>query len=360
MDFPRYPPRWAVRLFSSLREFFLRLNRRFTHPNVVLWEMVHQFWFAAGLGVVAELGIADLLKDGPRTIGELAARSGAHEESLYRVMRMLASRGVFRERGKGVFVMTRLAEPLREDRIRYLLLLHLTPGNFSRFADLLEIVQNGSRKDMRPGQALFDHISGDVERNRRFTMAMTNATWMQVPAVLDAYPFAQYRKLIDLGGGQGLFLAALLHRYPNSHGLVFDLPGAMEGSGQFIEEHPLKDRLEFMKGDFFEEVPGGGDLYILKSVLHDWNDEEALIILRNVRRAMTGQARLLVIETLLDEGNRPSYGKMTDILMMVTTGGRERTGPAYESLLGKAGFRILKIYPTITPHSLIEAAKLAD
>jgi len=359
VDFPRYPPRWLVKIFTSLRESFLRMNRRFTHPNVVLWEMVHNFWFAAGLGVVAELGIADFLKEGPKNIRELADASGSNRDALYRVMRMLASQGIFREQDKGVFALTRLAEPLREDRIRYLLLIHLSPGHFRYFADILEVVRAGHKEPERnPGKDLFDHIADEKERNRRFNMAMSNATAMQVPALLSAYPFERYHQIMDLGGGQGLFLATLLTKYKHCHGLLFDLPAALNESVKVIDGYGLHGRMEAIGGNLFDEVPGGGDLYILKSVLHDWRDEDAGRILENVRKAMGDHSRLLIIENVLEEDNRPSFGKMTDILMMVTAGGKERTRAEWEGLLSASGFQVKKIYPTITPHSLVEAVKV--
>ncbi len=208
------------------------------------------------------------------------------------------------------------------------------------------------------GSALFDHIGGDEEKNERFNMAMTNASRMQVSTLISAFPFKKYRKIIDVGGGQGLFLAALLQHYKENTGIVFDLPHALVRAGEVIEAYALEGRMESSGGDFFKEVPGGGDLYMMKSVLHDWDDESAAKILHNVHDAMEGHSRLLVIESVIERGNKPSFGKMTDILMMVSAGGKERTRAEFEALLQSAGFRIRKIYPTISPHSLIEAEKI--
>jgi hypothetical protein len=212
-EFPVYPPLLFVRITEKIRYFFLRLNRRFTHPNVVLWEMVHNFWLAAGIGVVAELGIADLLKEGTHTVDELAELTGTDRGALYRVMRMLATQGIFKEiRGKR-FVSTPLAQPLREDQIRDLLLLHMTPRHFQMFGEMMTCVRTGKNVSGKPGgSALFDHIGNDEQRNERFNKAMTSATRMQASAILSVFPFKGYRKIIDVGGGQGLLLAAILHR----------------------------------------------------------------------------------------------------------------------------------------------------
>jgi hypothetical protein len=358
-DFPVYPPLFVVRITEKLRQFFMRLNRRFTDPGVVMWEMVHNFWLAAGIGVVAELGIADLLKDGPLGIADLAKATATDEDSLYRVMRMLASQGIFKALRDRRFVSTPLAVPLREDRIRYLLLLHLNPQHFRMFGDLLTCVKTGKNvTGDTGGKALFRHIGSEGQRNERFNLAMSNASNMQVPTLLPAFSFRDYRKIIDIGGGQGLFLAALLRHSRESTGIVFDLPQAVSEAGEIISAHSLGDRMEAVEGDFFKTVPEGGDLYILKSVLHDWDDEHAQSILGNVHKAMDERSCLLVIDTVIGEDNSPSFGKMTDILMMVSAGGRERTRPEFEDLLRRSGFRISKIHRTISPHSLIEVYKI--
>ncbi len=358
-EFPIYPPLFFVRATAKLRHLFLRMHRRFTHPNVVMWEMVHNFWLAAGIGVAAELGIADLLKKEPRPISGLAEITGTHEASLYRVMRMLAAQGIFRETGERKFASTPLAKPLEEEQIRYLILLHLTPRHFQMFGDLLTTVKtgkNGSRN--LTGSQLFDHIASDKQRNERFNLAMTNASRMQVSTLISAFHFKKYRTMIDVGGGEGLFLATLLGQTRENRGIVFDLPHALVRSGEVIAGHSLEGRMEAVGGDFFKEVPGGGDLYIMKNVLHDWDDESSVKILQNVHAAMEGHSRLLIIESVIDQGNKPSFGKMTDILMMVSAGGKERTKPEFDALLKKAGFTIRKIYPTISPQSLLEAEKI--
>ncbi|MEN8157806.1 MAG: methyltransferase [Bacteroidota bacterium] len=358
-EFPTYPPLFFVRITERLRRFFLRMNRRFTHPNMVLWDMVHNFWVAAGIGVVAELGIADLLRGGPRTVDELASETDTHPESLYRVMRMLATQGIFRElRGKR-FQSTPLAEPLRDDQIRYILMLHLDPRHFQMFSKMMSSVKTGRNVTGEfEGGELFEHIGSDPKRNERFNRAMTNASWLQAPALLSAFSFNRYRKIIDIGGGQGLFLAAILRKNSACEGVVFDLPNALSRAGEVIGEFSLENRMETLGGDFFKEVPAGGDLYMMKSVLHDWSDEDSLKILANLHRAMKPGARLLVIESVIGKMNEPSFGKMTDILMMIAAGGRERTRHEWKALLERARFRIIKIHPTITPHSLIEAEKL--
>lgn len=360
-EFPTYPPLFFVRITANFRNFFLRLNRRFTHPNMVLWEMTHGLWLAAGISVAAELGLADLLKEKPRTIDELAELTGMHKESLYRIMRMLASHGIFREQRGKKFASTPLAKPLQEDQIKYLILAHVNPRHFQMFGEIMTTVQTG-----RPvsgevsGNTLFERIGSNEQKNERFNKAMTNASRMQASAILSAFSFKPFRRIFDIGGGQGLFLAAILRHSEESEGIVFDLPKALLNAGKVIEEFSLGDRMKAEEGDFFKKVPAGGDLYMMKSVLHDWDDEASGKILRNVHDAMNSNSRLLIIDSVIEEGNKPSFGKMTDILMMVTAGGKERTRAEFEVLLDKTGFRIRKIHPTISPHSLIEVEKVVQ
>ena len=355
-DIPHYPPLFLVRISEKVRQVFLKMNRRFTHPNVVMWEMVHNMWLAAGISVVAELGIADMLRKGARPVRELAALSDTHEDSLYRVMRMLASQGIFRERKDRSFERTPLSVPLQDDQIRYLILLHLNRNQFELFGQLMLSVRTGDTvKGKHSGKALFDHIGNDEKKNEWFNRAMTNASRMQLAAILPAFPFRKYRTIIDIGGGEGYFLASILGRAPQSRGILFDLPHALENFPDLMASRRLTGRLEARGGDFFEEVPGGGDLYILKSVLHDWDDDFSVQILRNVHKAMHPRARVLLIEAVLDEGNKAAFGKMTDILMMAAAGGRERTRSQWENLLELSGFRIRKIHATISHFSIIEA-----
>ncbi len=358
-DLPTYPPLFFVRMTQKIRAFFLRMNRRFTHPNVVMWEMAHNMWLAAGISVVTELGIADLLKQGPRSIDDLASHTNTHADSLYRVMRMLASQGIFKEKKGRYFDLTPLAVPLQEDQIRYLILIHLNRNQFRMFGELMESVRTGATIfGKKTGTALFDFIGSEDQRKEWFNKAMTSASKMLIPALLSAFPFKRFKNIIDIGGGEGQLLASILSRAPKSKGVVFDLPGVISRTSEIIKNYALAGRLVAQEGDFFESLPDGGDLYMLKSVLHDWDDKSSGKILSKLHGVMDQKSRLLVVEAVLDEGNQASFGKMTDILMMVAAGGRERTRTQWKNLLASSGFEIRKIHPTISHQSIIEAVKI--
>ena len=207
------------------------------------------------------------------------------------------------------------------------------------------------------GNKVFDHLGQDSTHNERFINAMTNVSLIQISTILPVYPFRKYKNIIDIGGGEGLMMAALLQKYPECRGIVFDLPQSAGLAVKFIERYGIGGRCTFVAGSFFETIPEGGDLYIMKNILHDWNDESCLVLLRNIAMTMPYASRVLIIDPIVEEGNKPSIGKMTDILMMTALGGKERTKHEFKILLDQAGFRIRKIYRTISQLILIEAEK---
>jgi len=358
IEYPHYPPRFLVMFFERLRHLFMRMNRRFTHPNVAVFEMAQNLWLAASLNVAAELGIADQLKEGGKSIHDLAVLTNTHEESLYRMMRMLASQEIFREEKSRFFTLTPLARALQEDNIKFLLTSHLSKRLFHLFGEMMYTVRTGkSASEIVIGDTVFDHLGKDERHNEQFITAMTNVSLMQISTILPVYPFGKYKNIIDIGGGEGLMMAALLQKYPECRGIVFDLPQSESLAVKFIERYGIDDRCTFVAGSFFETIPEGGDLYIMKNILHDWNDDSCLVILRKIVMAIPSASRLLIIDPYVAEGNKPSFGKMTDMLMMTALGGKERTKDEFRILLDQAGFRILKIHRTISQLILIEAEK---
>ena len=358
IEYPHYPPRFVVLIFERMRHLFMRLNRRFTHPNVAVFEMAHNLWLAAGLNVAAELGIADLLKEGGKSIHDLAVLTGTHEESLYRMMRMLASQEIFRETKSRFFTLTPLAGALQENNIKFLITSHLSKRQFHLFGEMMYTIRTGkSVHEIILGNKVFEDLGQDEQHNERFINAMTNVSLMQISTILPVYPFKKYKNIIDIGGGEGLMMAALLQKYPGCRGIVFDLPQSAGLAVKFIERYGIDDRCTFVAGSFFETIPEGGDLYIMKNILHDWNDESCLVILRNIAMTMPSASRLLIIDPVVEEGNKPSIGKMTDMLMMTALEGKERTKDEFRILLDQAGFRIRKVYRTISQLILIEAEK---
>lgn len=327
---------------------------------MALLQLASGSWIGQAVHVAAKLGIADLLEDGPKSPATLAEATGAHAGTLHRLLRALASLGVFAEDADGRFALTSLAEGLRTN----------APGSLRAYAIMMGEdwhwrAWGGLLNSVRTGQPAFEHVFGcpmfsyfgeHPEAARVFDAAMTSRTGQETAAVIAAYEWPASATIVDVGGGQGALLAAILARNPDVHGVLFDMPHVIAVARGLIEEAGLADRCELAAGDFFERVPAGGDLYLLKRVVHDWDDERASAILRSCRAAMGDRSRLLVIEHVLPPGNAPSWGKLLDLQMLVLTpGGRERDEAGFRALLASTGLRLERIIPAGPTASLIEA-----
>lgn len=322
-------------------------------------QLITGFWLSQAIFVAAKLGIADLLADGPKSLSELAHRTATNEQALYRVLRALANVGIFAEQTPRQFCLTPLAEYLESDKAGSLRAYAIMSGEqwvWRSVGAMLHCV--------RTGESGFEHIFGDhpfefyktnPEAARISLESLTSRSASENNAVVSAYDFGEAKHIIDVGGGEGTLLAAILVATPKLHGVLFDVPRAAEVARQRLDAAGLRSRSEVLGGDFFRSVPTGGDLYLMKKIIHDWNDERALAILQNFRAVMPAHGRLLMIELIVPSGNEPSFAKMLDLLMLTYLGGRERTEDEYSILLQSAGFRLRRVIPTASPVSLMEA-----
>lgn len=332
-------------------------------PAGQLLHLISGYWVAQAIHVAAELGIADLLGKKACSIVTLAQQTGVHAPSLYRVLRALASVGIFSEIEPQSFVQTPMGLLLRRDM----------PGNlaaFSRFQGdawhwnawgaIVDSVKTG-----RCGMALrhdaphcFEYLARHPESASTFNQAMSGYAAQVNAAVVEAYDFTAAKLIVDVGGGQGQLLGVILDNAIQARGVLFDLADVASHADAVLAAHGVAERCRIVAGDFFSVVPDGGDVYLLSSILHDWDDDQAVKLLRNVGVAMrnlgTG-ARLLIVEHVLPGGNEPHPGKFIDLEMMLITGGKERTLPEYRSLLSRAGFEYLRLLPTAMSASIVEA-----
>jgi predicted O-methyltransferase YrrM len=312
-------------------------------PAEDLRRLVLGYRVSQAISVVAELGIADLLASGPRTADDLAAVAGAHGPSLYRVLRLLASEGVFAETEDGRFELTPMAGVLRREGpgpVRALALQIARDAVWRSWGSLLHAV--------RTGETAFEHVHGvdffayyrqHPQERIVFDQLMAALTASTVRAVAVAYDFSGVGTVVDVGGGRGALAIGLLDAYAHLRGIVFDQPVVAADARQAIARAGLADRCEAVGGDFFAAVPPGGDAYLLKFILHDWDDERCVSILRTCRRAMPRTGRLLVVELLVPRGTAPSFAKSQDVNMLVNSlGGQERTEAEYRALFAAAGF----------------------
>jgi hypothetical protein len=318
-----------------------------------LMQMLAGKWVSRAIGAAADLGLADHLANGPRTTADLAAACGAREREIYRLLRALASVGVFEERAPRQFAMTPLAEPLRADSpesIRNMARFVGMPMTWRAWEPLTESVRTGKTGMSQIGIANpFEYLEQHPEEAAIFNAAMTDFSRQTAPAVAEAYDFGRFRKLVDVAGGHGALLSTVLDRYPLLHGLLFDMPQVIEGA-----RAALHTRCEAASGDFFQSLPPGADGYMMKHIIHDWDDERAGTILRNVRGAIDPAGRLLVIEIVIPEGNEPSFGKLLDLEMLAIPGGLERTEQEFRELFAASGFELTAVIPTRSPVSIVE------
>ena len=320
-------------------------------PETVLTQIMLGRVASQALYVAAKLGIADLLVYGPKGVNDLARVADADAPSLYRVLRALASLGIFQEQDNQVFALTPAAEALRSDvpnSLRDVAIFWGEDWNWQVWGKILYSVRTGkSAWAQVHGEEVFDYFGKNQEAARIFDRAMTSFSGVATKAVLEAYDFSEIKTLVDIAGGQGRLLHGVLEAYPSMRGVLFDLP-------HVIESAQRRNRCDYVTGDFFVSVPAGGDAYIMKHIIHDWDDERALTILKNIRQAMNPDGRVLVVESVIADGNGQDFGKLLDIEMLVSPGGKERTAAEYEDLFRRAGLRLTKIVPTKSPYSLIE------
>lgn len=328
-----------------------------TPPPLQVLNMLAGMMSARALNVAAKFGVADHLGDDPRSVDELAALSGTHAPSLYRLLRALASLGVFSEVAPGIFAHTPLSIYLRSDVPRSVGDLARSWGDdwrWDAWKRLDESVRTGAAVDLIFGESLFDYFAHqDPEAGERFSRALTNTTSAMDEVIAAAYDFSAITTLVDVGGAHGGLLAAILAAHPTVHGVLFDLPEVIEAARTHASGLAVGERIELITGDAFQAVPPAG-AYMMRMILHDWNDEECGAILRACRRAISPDGRLLVIEQILPPGNEPSLSKLSDLEMLVCVHGQERTEAEFRALYEAAGFRLSRIVPTQSPFTIIE------
>ena len=328
-----------------------------------LLEAIHSSWVAQAAYVAAELRLADLLADGPRTSDELARETQTHAASLHRLLRALSTIDICRETDDGRFALAPLGSMLRTDAPGSL--RHWTMwwgGNlWPVWGNLLYSVRTGkSARSMLTGTEGFGHLERDPQAAAVFNKGLAELTTLTAQSVVSAYDFTGLRHIVDVGGGYGQLLAAILKVNPSARGVLFDLPHAIEGARAFLTGAGVAERCEFVAGDFFQSVPAGADAYVLKSVIHDWNAERGRTILQTCRRAMTNEgSRLLLVERIVPERLEPTAEHRslarTDLSMLVALAAQERSEADFRQLLDAGGFYVTRIVPAGMTVSVIEA-----
>jgi hypothetical protein len=329
-------------------------------PVAELRRLANGYQVSQAIHVAATLGIADRLAEGARSSDELAAETAADPGALYRLLRALAGVGVFREEDDRRFALTELGDSLRSDApegIAGWARFAGGPSHWRAWGELLHSVRTGENAFRHAhGTDVWTYRAQRPEESAIFDGAMMALTRSANRALVEAYDFGRFGTIVDVGGGNGALLALLLARYPELEGVLFDQPHVVSGASDVLGAAGVADRCRVVDGSFFEGIPAGGDAYVLKAIIHDWQDEESIAILRGVRAVVPGEGALLLIERVLGPPNTDAATKLSDLNMLVSAGGRERTADEFDALLAAAGFRLVDVTPTAAGLSVIEGA----
>lgn len=328
-------------------------------PHVQLIQLGAASWISAVVYAAAKLGIADHLTAAPKSAAELAGPTGTHAPSLHRLMRTLAGLGILTEQDAQRFALTPLGEALKTGApgsARATLIAFCGPAFWHSWEEIVYSLETGKTGFEKAwGMPIFDYLAQHPEEASFFSEAMVGFHGAEPPAVAKAYDFSRATKLVDVGGATGNMLAAILGRHPALRAVLFDRAHVVRDAPALLKARGVEERVTIEPGDFFETVPAGGDVYLLSHIIHDWNEDQCLIILGNCRKAIKADGRLLIIETVLPTGDTPHQGKVQDMVMLVLPGGQERTEAEYATLLRKAGFRLNRVVPTESVVSVVEA-----
>jgi O-methyltransferase domain/Dimerisation domain len=355
----RPPPLPIVRAATSLRSRLQSLTRRMVPPEVGLLELASGFTATHATYAAAKLGIADVLASGPRSAAEVAAETGSHPDATYRLLRACADLGLFREEPEQHFSLTALGNGLRSgtrDSMRPVVLMLGDPSYQAPWGQLAQTVETGEPSALRVlGMPMWDYLDHDGAFAATFNDAMTRLTTLDWPAVEAAYDFTRFTTIVDVGGGHGQLLALMLQAAPAAKGVLLERDGLMGAAEGHLRDAGVLSRCRLEPGSFFETAPSDGDLYVLRRVIHDFDDEQAEAILSSIHRHMPSGATLLLLESVVPSAGTPHFAKTLDLDMMLFVGGRERTAQEYTTLLDRARLRVTRIIPTISTISLVES-----
>jgi C-methyltransferase len=359
MSTTRVPPAKLARLVEWIRHHLHRFDQRLVPAPAAMMEMIIAAWTSQAITAAAQLGVADALGNGPLPIDELAARVGADTDALGRLLRALISRGIFRHRHDGRYELNSLAGTLRSDApvsMSWAARFYGSREQRERWTLLADSIRTGNAVvPALRGKESFDYFAEQPELAELFNQTMTSVSAMTDATVVAGYDFSAYPTIVDVGGGHGPLLAAILAAAPGSRGVLYDLPQVIANAPDLLRARDVADRVRIAEGSFFDTVPGGGDAYVLKNIVHDWPDEKAVRILRNVRAAAGPRATVLLVEFVIPKHDRDFAGKWVDLEMLLNLGARERTAAEYGDLLSRAGFRMSRVVETASPLSVVEA-----
>jgi hypothetical protein len=355
----KFTPTQVVRIVEIVRHHLGQLHRQMVPPPASMLEMITNAWAAQAITAAADLGIADALANGPLSADELADAVDADADTVRRLLRALIGRGVFRQLRDGRYALNPLADTLRSDAdvsLRGMARYVGAPQHREHWSRLTTAIRTRREvvSEVR-GKPIFEYLAQEKELDESFNDAMTGISEIAIPSVIAGYDFSRYGTIVDVAGGHGRLLAAILNATPQARGILFDQPHVVADAPALLKQHRVADRVQLAEGSFFDTVTQGGDAYVLKHIIHDWPDEEAEQILRNVRKAAGVGKHVLLVEFVLPGHDRDFMGNWLDLEILVEFDARERTAVEYAQLLGRAGFRMTRVVETVSPYSVVEA-----
>ncbi len=351
-------PVTMVNTVNKIRSGVSKLNQRMQPAPVALLELATGAWVSQAISVAARLNVADHIGHSSMESDELAKLCSCQPQSLYRLLRALTVVGVLTEEEGRKFRLTTIGHCLREDHPRSMkyMITHIGRVGWPAWGDLEHSVRTGQNAiEHLYGMKPFEHLNSTPENAEIFNKAMTNVSKIELDTILGAYDFSGFKVLADIGAGHGALLASILRATPDLHGILFDLKNVVAGAKTDLSLSSVEERIAFHEGSFFDEIPTGADAYIMKHIIHDWSDDEAVAILANIRKVIPATGRLLLVETVIPARNEAHFSKILDLEMLVLTTGRERTGEEFAALFRRAGFELARIVPTMSMACVIEA-----
>jgi hypothetical protein len=325
-----------------------------------MFQHITAYWVTQLMGTAARLGVADRLETGPMQVNDLATAVGADPRALYRALRACTAVGVFSEQPGETFANNGLSQTLRSNvpgSMRDFAIAQSAPGHWRPWERLTQAVQTGkSTAHEALGREIWDWYGSHAEEAAAFSGAMDNLSAQVAAEVTRAIDFTGVARVVDVGGAKGTLVSAVLRAFPNTKGVLFDLPHVVEPVKKTLAAVGLGERCDVIAGSFFESVPSG-DVMLLKQILHDWNDEQCVTLLRHCARSLSSGGRVLVVEMVVSEDGRPSAAHLMDVNMLVMLPGRERTATEYGKLFASAGLRLERVHATHSPFSIVEAVK---